>query len=173
MSAPRCGNAATRRVRPARGIVALGLAAVAASHCASFVHHTEKLTPGSATEVVDIVSEPAGAQVFLAGTLVGTTPAHVVLFRKPASQVLRIVKDGYVPLDVPLKRTVGGAVAGNLAWALLPLNPLNGMSDKPLSPGQQIAFAFAFPVAGMAIDFMTGSAYELPRSVRVVLQRTP
>ena len=141
--------------------------------CASMVHKASAPRPGTATQIVEVISEPAGAQVLVAGRVVGTTPVRVLLKRSSTRHVLRVVKEGYAPVDVPLKRTLSGAVAGNVPFALLAWNPLSGLADNRWSRGQQVVYSFVFPAVGAALDFMTGAAYKLPARVKVVLEPMP
>lgn len=157
-----------------RGLaIGLGAAGLLLGGCASVVHKAPSPGRGTATQAVEVVSEPTGAQVLLAGQVVGITPVRVVLKRNGDRHVLRVVKEGYVPVDVPLKRSISGAVAGNLPFALFAWNPLSGpkgLADNPWSHSQQVAYTFVFPAVGVGIDFLTGAAYKLPARVEVVLE---
>jgi hypothetical protein len=142
------------------------------SGCASIVH---KARPGrdTAFQVISVTSEPAGARVLIGQTLVGTTPTQLLLKRSDAHIVLRFEKDGWEPAEVRLERTISGALAGNIPFALIPLNPLQGFGDNPWSTSEKAAFAIALPAAGLAIDFLTGAAYKLPPRVHVTLRAPP
>ena len=77
------------------------------------------LTTGCATIIkgttqgVPISSDPSGADIFIDGMLVGTTPADVELKRK-RDHLIVIEKKNYVPKSVAVVKNVGGAVWGNI-----------------------------------------------------------
>ena len=157
-----------------RAVVILSLCcSLCGSGCASLVHKAPAPGRGTTMQEVHVSSEPAGAQVVLNGRVLGVTPTRVRLVRKNPNQVLRLLKDGYLPRDVPLKRRVSGAVAGNLPFALLALNPLsgqNGLADNPWSRSEQAAWALTLPAIGVGVDFLTGAAYTLPSRIHVTLE---
>lgn len=65
------------------------------------------------TQTMPISSDPDGADVVVNNLVVGTTPTEVELQRKRDHQIT-IRKDGYVPATVPVLKTLGGAVWGNI-----------------------------------------------------------
>ena len=73
--------------------------------CASIVKGT--------TQTVPIGSDPEGADIIVNSLNVGTTPAEVELQRKRDHQIT-ISKPGYAPATVPVLKSVGGAVWGNI-----------------------------------------------------------
>lgn len=102
-----------------------------------------------------MLSEPTGATVSVKGESVGVTPARVVLERKESHVVLRLEKEGYEPVDVPLKRDASGWTTANLLLGI----------GGPL-PALLVAYVFY-----TGIDLLTGAAYTFkPSKVRVVLQ---
>jgi hypothetical protein len=143
------------------------------SGCASVVHKAPGFGRGTTLQEIEVTSEPAGARVFLGGNALGVTPARVRLTRKNPNHVLRLEKEGYLPIDIPLRRKVSGAVAGNIPFGLLALNPLsgpNGLADNPWSRSEQVAWAFILPAIGVGVDFLTGAAYTLPPHVHATLE---
>lgn len=154
-----------------RQLGAVALACLLAGGCASIVNHAPVSLGKTAMQSVEVTSEPAGARITVAGKELGITPTKILLKRRDAGIVLRLEKDGYEPSDVRLKRTVGKAVAGNLAFALfaVPL-PHQGLADDPLSNGERAAIAFGLPATAIAIDFLNGAAYNLPARVEVTLK---
>ncbi|HJR58328.1 MAG TPA: PEGA domain-containing protein [Vicinamibacterales bacterium] len=143
------------------------------SGCASVVHKAPGFGGGTTVQEIEVTSEPAGARVFLRGAPAGITPTRLRLIRKDPHQVVRLEKDGYRSVDVPIRRKVSGAVAGNIPFGLLALNPLNGpngLSDNPWSRSEQVAYAFILPAIGVGVDFLTGAAYALPSRVHVTLE---
>ena len=84
-------------------IIALSL--ILTSGCATIVKGT--------TQGITVSSEPSGADIHVDGTLVGQTPVSVEMERK-RDHLVRIERDGYEPRTVPVIKTVGGAVWGNV-----------------------------------------------------------
>ena len=96
---------------------------------------------GSSQEV-SISSQPTGANVFVDGVMVGTTP-HVANLKRKDKHVVRLELDGYQPFELPLTRATSGWVWGNLAFGGLP---------------------------GLAIDAISGGMYKLkPETVNATL----
>jgi hypothetical protein len=143
------------RAFPCLSLLTLGAVLIASAGCATVAH--------GRTQTVVVTSDPSGARVFLKSTAVGVTPVQVQLKRRDDHIVLRIEKDGFVPADIPLKRTVSGWVAGNLVFANpLMIQGLNSASEYPLMAAQGLAFGFG-------TDLLTGAAYKLPKVVRATL----
>jgi len=65
------------------------------------------------TQTMPISSDPDGADVVVNNLVVGTTPTEVELQRKRDHQIT-IRKEGYAPATVPVLKSVGGAVWGNI-----------------------------------------------------------
>jgi hypothetical protein len=86
---------------------------------------------------------PSGAKVVVKDVQMATTPAVIELKRKEPNIVLRFEKEGYEPVEMALKRSVDGWIAGNIL--------LGGL-------------------IGLAVDFIDGAAYKLsPSEVDAVL----
>jgi hypothetical protein len=141
-------------------------AAAASSGCATLVHGTR--------QTVTVTSEPSGAQVTVLSdrpggsrtvrSNPGVTPIQLQLTRREPNIVLRLEKDGCSPVEVRLKRTISGWIAPNLLSA----NPMAGQgldsaSDYPLVAAQGLAVTFG-------IDFLSGAAFKLPKTVQVTLE---
>ena len=93
----------------------------------------------------------------------GATPLELHLWRRDPNIVVRLEKEGCQPKEVRLKRTVSGWIAGDL----LPANPMNAQgldsaSDYPKMAASGLALTFG-------IDFLSGSAFNLPKLVQVTL----
>lgn len=121
------------------------------------------------TQVIEVVSDPAGAQVAVSGKVVGMTPVRIVLKRQEAHATVHVEKDGYEPADVALKRTVSGWIALDAALALYAFHP-NGFADNPESRGQKVGIAVGLTSAALIIDFANGAVYNLPPRVQVTLK---
>jgi hypothetical protein len=156
-------------VSPMRQVSFLCIAAVAAAAstgCATLVHGPR--------QTVTVRSEPSGAQVTVlsdrpGGARIvrsnpGVTPIRLRLTRRDPYIVIRIEKDGCSPAEVRLKRTISGWIASNLLFA----NPmaaqgLDSASDYPRMAAQGLAVSFG-------IDFISGAAFKLPKTVQVTLE---
>ena len=105
------------------------------SGCATIVKGT--------TQSIPVNSDPTGAEVVVNNNVLGTTPTQIKLKRKSDHQVL-IRKDGYNTTTMPVLRSVGGAVWGNvLAGGLI----------------------------GWGVDATSGAQYNLsPETIFVVLR---
>jgi PEGA domain len=65
------------------------------------------------TAKIPVASDPTAADILVDGSLVGQTPTTVVL-KKTTDHLVTIQKVGYQPKSVPVVKTVGGAVWGNI-----------------------------------------------------------
>ena len=65
------------------------------------------------TQDIPISSDPSGAEIFIDGMLVGTTPASIEVKRKRDHLVV-IQKTDYEPKSIALVKNIGGAVCGNI-----------------------------------------------------------
>jgi hypothetical protein len=104
-------------------------AVVFLSGCATLVNGTR--------QDIRIVSEPAGAKVFVDGELVGESPVTVAMTRDEYHTV-EIQKDGYETFDETIGRSWSPWFLGNLF---------------PCLPCSLAVFG--------AVDYFAGSAYEL------------
>jgi hypothetical protein len=121
------------------------------SGCATIAH--------GRTQGIRVLSAPAGATVSVKGESVGVTPARVVLNRSESDVVLRLEKEGYGAVDVPLKSTLSGWTGANL-----PLGLFGGATGGNLGMIGAVAFYGG-------IDLITGAAYSFePNAVHVVLE---
>lgn len=65
------------------------------------------------TQTVPISSDPSGAEIILNHVPMGITPAQLELRRKN-DHLITLQKEGYAPASVPVLKSVGGAVWGNI-----------------------------------------------------------
>ena len=65
------------------------------------------------TQTMPINSDPDGADVVVNNLVVGITPTEIELQRKRDHQIT-LRKEGYAPATVPVLKSVGGAVWGNI-----------------------------------------------------------
>jgi len=105
------------------------------SGCATVVKGT--------TQTIPVNSDPTGAQVVVNNNVLGTTPTEIKLKRKKDHQVV-VRKEGYNSVTMPILKSVGGAVWGNvLAGGLI----------------------------GWGVDATSGAQYNLsPETIFVVLR---
>lgn len=90
---------------PISGCAVVMVAVALTTGCATIVKGT--------TAKIPVASDPTAADVLVDGNFVGQTPTTVVL-KKTTDHLLTIQKVGYQPKFVPVVRTVGGAVWGNI-----------------------------------------------------------
>lgn len=86
-------------------LLALFLVFILTTGCATIIKGT--------TQGVPISSDPSGADIFVDGMLVGTTPTDVELKRK-RDHLIVIEKKNYSPKSIAVVKNVGGAVWGNI-----------------------------------------------------------
>ena len=105
--------------------------------CASIIHGTR--------QDIAVSSTPTGAKVIVKGVHMATTPAVIEFKRKESNIILRFEKEGYEPVEIALRRSTDGWIAGNIIFGGL---------------------------IGLAIDFINGAAYKLtPAEVNAVLEK--
>jgi hypothetical protein len=140
--------------------------AAASTGCATLVHGPR--------QTVTVTSDPSGAQVTVlsdrpGGTRIvrsnpGLTPIQLRLTRRDPNIVIRLEKDGCSPAEVRLERTISGWIAPNLLSANpIAIQGLDSASDYPLMAVQGLAVTFG-------IDFISGAAFKLPKTVQVTLK---
>lgn len=124
----------TRFQLPAR-ICAVCLIVVMASGCASVLRGSRQAIP--------ISSEPQGADILVDGALAGVTPADIQMERK-RDHLVTVQMAGYESRSVPVVKSIGGAVWGNI---------------------------LAGGLIGWGVDAATGAQYNLsPETISVQLQ---
>ena len=161
----RCsGLATTERNAPAGRRVWVSLLAVAVSvsgACASIRHPRP--------QTVGVHSCPSGADVFIGERRAGVTPVEIVPNRRVRKTVLRLEKDGFAPGEVRLHRSLSRSLLGDLVFPGV-VSAVAGQAARRA----EIAHVFAGTLAFMlGIDFLTGTAFRFPGSVRATLTRSP
>lgn len=125
--------------------------------CATMINGTSKR--------VQVLSEPPGAEVFVRGERVGTTPTEFVLSRRAANPQIRVVdqqgNSEYRRLGNSLSRWVvlDAVAALFLGYAVYPKFP---GGDNPEGSVRIGLLAALIPAA---VDFTLGGAYEFPSRV--------
>jgi hypothetical protein len=139
-----------------RGIVAL--AVVTSCACATLANGRH--------QPVQVVSTPTGADVWMNGTHVGTTPVTVRM-RRRGDAMLRFERPGYRPVTEAVGRRPSWWSLGNLVF----LNPLAAQGLD--SVGQWVTFATLHFAGAVALDQASGGNSVRPRVIAVVLTPHP
>lgn len=137
------------------------VALLASGACASISH------PRSQT--VWVHSRPAGADVLIGEQHAGVTPVAITPNRRARKTVLRLEKEGFAPVRLPLRRSLSQRLVGDV---VLPAAVSAAAAQE--ARGWEVTHVFAGTLAfTLGIDFLTGAAFRFPRSVRARLVRTP
>lgn len=115
---------------------------------------------------VQVVSTPDGADVWMNGTHVGTTPVTVRM-RRRGDVSLRFERPGYRAVTAAVGRRPSWWSLGNLVF----LNPLAAQGMD--SVGQWVTFATVYFVGAVTLDQASGGSSVRPRVVAVVLTPQP
>ena len=111
------------------------------SGCATVVKGT--------TQNIPVNSDPTGAEVVVNNNVLGTTPTEIKLKRKRDHQVV-IRKEGYTSVTMPILKSVGGAVWGNvLAGGLIGWG-VDATSGAQYNLSPETIFVTLRPTAGTA-----------------------
>lgn len=138
----------------------LAAALLTSGACASIRH------PRSQT--VWVHSRPSGAEVFMGERHAGITPVAITPNRRARKTLLRLEKDGFVPLEFPLGRSLNPWLSGDL---VLPVMVSAGAAQE--ARGRELTHVFAGTLAfTIGIDFLTGAAFRFPGSVSATLARS-
>ena len=137
----------------------IGLAGVTLSTagCATIINGT--------SQRVQVVSEPPGAEVFVQGERVGTTPTEVVMSRRSANPQVRVVdqqgNSEYRRLGSGLSRWVvlDAVAALFLGYAVYPKFP------GEENPEGSVRIGLLAALIPAAADFVLGGAYEFPSRI--------
>ncbi len=136
---------------------------VAPIGCASRHYGTEQR--------VNVRSEPPGATVYVGDRYAGVTPVEVTLAGGPLATELRLRKEGYVPVDVPVPRTASKWLWGNLGVAMyVPI--ASSYADGLTGADHAANFGLTLAVA-VGVDLLTGAGLRAPATVRPTLRRRP
>ena len=114
---------------------------------------------------IEVLSEPPGAEVFVAGELVGTTPTEIVMSRRSVNPRVRVVDQrGNSEYRRPGNR-LSGWMWLDLAGALV-----LGYAVYPKFPGEEnpegsVRIGLLAALIPAAVDFTLGGAYEFPSRI--------
>lgn len=138
-------------------------------HRAGAIAAAVLMTSGCATlqngtaQRIRVNSTPPGAQVFLNGQPVGTTPTQIVVSRRNREPVIRVERDGFSPFEQTLQRRGARSVLWNVALGVF-LVPVTGRllldhdDANPTFP--QTLAAWSVGAAPLITDYATGAAFE-------------
>lgn len=156
---------------PARRLLAIALA-VALSGCAT-------VNGGWRPERTTLTSDPPAAAVTAEGEAVGETPVTAPLRKRPhwwgdgsRAVVLRFEKEGFAASEFQVAPRLNRWIFGNLALAVLSgaLAAVDRSHFDGMRPGLVSAGTLLLSVG---VDFFSGAAFTLPRSVDTRLTPWP
>ena len=132
----------------------------------------------SAHDDLKVVTDPPGA-VARVGEQAITTPGVVEVPRDGSPVVVEISKEGYLPAEIPLRRTRSGAIWMNAEWlalgalgTVLSSNVSLGFGGSSTTNATPILVGAALAGAGTAVDLSTNRTFCLERrEVAVVLKQ--
>lgn len=93
--------------------------------CGTIIHGT--------TQDIQVASVPTSSEVWVDGSKMGETPTKVNL-KRGDSHLIRVVKEGYEPVEVYVEKSTSAWIIGNIIFG---------------------------GIIGCGIDFLTGGAYDL------------
>ena len=150
-----------RRARQRVSAVVLATALLTSGACASIRHPRP--------QTVWVHSRPSGADVFVGEQHAGVTPVAFVPNRRARKTVLRLEKNGFAPVKLPLRRSLSRSLLGDLVFP----GAVTAAAAQE-ARGAELAHVFAGTLAfTLGIDFLTGAAFRFPGSVRATLERSP
>ena len=124
--------------------------------CATIAH--------GSTQYVSVVSEPAGATVFVSHIRAGVTPFGMTLSRRH-DYVLRFEKTGFTTREIALNRKASAWLIADVGIAANPL-AAQGLDDPSKWPLLILEGLALF----IGVDTLTGGAFKLPPTVRATLE---
>ena len=68
------------------------------------------------TQSIAIDSEPSGAKVYVDGQLRGVTPLSIMMDKSLSSHEIRLQKDDYVDVNVPMTKSPDPIIILNILW---------------------------------------------------------
>jgi hypothetical protein len=150
---------------PCSWVIALSAASLFSNACATIAHG--QFAGGRSQQTVMVESTPGGARVLVRGTVVGLTPASLVVSRSDRHVTIRIEKDGCKPAEILLATGVSAWIAGDAVIGVAQF------ANQGLSSGAaQAREALILPPVLLAVDFLTGAAFRHPSRVQVTLEPT-
>lgn len=93
--------------------------------CASLMFGSATIFSGG-TQSISIDSEPNGAKVYVDGQMRGVTPLSVMMDKSLSSHEIRVVKDGYADVNVPMTKQLDPVSILSLVWDLSTTDLLTG-----------------------------------------------
>lgn len=121
------------------------------------------------TQVVAVSSDPPGAHVFVDNEHVGVTPTFVDLPRRERNLALRLEKEGFGSVHVPVRRSPSGWLWGDAALAVS-----TGLSAGQAIGHRKTEWTHVFLQSAafwLGIDLLTGAAFKRPHHVQATLEK--
>ena len=114
---------------------------------------------------IRVSSEPPGAEVFVAGELVGTTPTEIVMSRRSVNPQVRVVDQR----GNSEYRRLGNSLSGWM-WLDLVGALVLGYAVYPKFPGEEnpegsVRIGLLAALIPAAVDFTLGGAYKFPSRI--------
>jgi len=78
------------------------------------------------TQSIAIDSEPSGAKVFVDGQMRGVTPLSVMMDKTVSSHEIRLQKEGYADVNVPMTQSFDPVAIVNIIWDISTTDFLTG-----------------------------------------------
>ena len=92
---------------------------------ASLVFGSATIFSGSSQSIA-IDSEPSGAKVFVDGQMKGVTPLSVMMDKTVSSHEIKLQKEGYADINVPMTQSYDPVAIVNIVWDLSTTDFLTG-----------------------------------------------
>lgn len=93
--------------------------------CASLMFGSATIFSGG-NQSIAIDSEPTGAKVYVDGQLRGVTPLSVMMDKSVSSHEIRVQKEGYADINVPMTKQMDPVAILNIFWDLSTTDFLTG-----------------------------------------------
>ncbi|MBT4178685.1 MAG: PEGA domain-containing protein [Candidatus Marinimicrobia bacterium] len=78
------------------------------------------------TQAIAINSDPSGAKVYVDGQLRGVTPMSVMMDKTLSSHAIRVVKQGYADINVPMTKELDPVSILSIIWDACTTDVLTG-----------------------------------------------
>lgn len=126
------------------------------------------LASPSSTQRVVVSSDPPGAQLLVDGQPAGVTPTAVELGRRDRETTLRFEKDGFLPDERSVRRSVSRWLLADVAFIAVTSFLPGGGDEGPPPPRIAVGLSWV-----LGLEYLTGAAFRLPKSVDAKLTPAP
>lgn len=160
MSGRPAGACVTARHGKYRRLV-MGTVLVFSCGCAT-------LASPSSTQRVVVSSDPPGAQLLVDGQPAGVTPTAVELGRRARETTLRLEKDGFLPDERSVRRSISRWLLADVAFMTVTSFLPGGGDAGPPAPRIAVGLSWV-----LGLEYLTGAAFRLPKSIDAKLTPAP